>query len=537
MNRLKRPTKIYISIMLVFATIALMSAHRGYAAKTMTDIRVGLVDLYGDCPKITIYNSKLAFGYSKNNSYKAIATLTGDNGFTFAPASGYFCISKDTYESFEAAEKAAKRYRKKGVKAFPAILGPDTYKVYVSGSDSKDGASADKEKCSGVKGELGSPTNDNGEKIKVVSTDFEFVIDGSAGNAYPQFKALTKNGSASHANLGSRKYRGRIEIGRYGKKGVSAVNIVNIEAYLCSVVPCEMVSSWHTEALKAQAVVARSFCIASAGYGCDSDIKTPYKIVDTTASQVYKGSGYEAATTTAAVLATKGEVARYNGEVLKTYFFSTSGGSTEDISNVWGSGLACYKGVPDIYETVPEKAPWLVKTTLEEIGEKMRDSGYDVGTVKNVYNKIRTQTGRNLVFAVKDSEKTVLVEKGKIRSVLGLYSTKIKIVKPGSKPDTVYAKSRTANKEITLSGAYMLQSGDRLTKGSDTGLEQYIVMGSDNMMNFGAKAPSKKGEVYIYGMGYGHGVGLSQSGARGMAEAGFSYKRIVEYYFTGAVCG
>ena len=532
----KRLYKSYICVIMVFATLAFMTAHPVRAAKAMTDIRVGLVELYGDRDKITVYNNYLAFGYSVNNSYKAIATLTGDNGFTFSPASGYFCVSNDSYKSFAEAQKAAGKFKKKGVSAYPAILGPEEYKVYVQ-SGSEEEAKKDREKCKDVKGGLAAPSNSNSERVKAVSTDFEFVIDASKMKAYPQFKAVTSKGASTFVNLGTRKYRGRIEIGRYGKKGVSAVNVINIEAYLCSVVPCEMVSSWHKEALKAQAVVARSFCLASAGYGCDSDIKTPYKIVDTTASQVYKGVNYETKNTTDAVLATKGELVRYNGNVLKTYFFSTSGGATEDGSNVWDLTLPCYKGVPDIYETSPEKAPWLVKTTLSEIGKKMRDAGYDVGNVKNVYNKIRTKAGRNLVFAVKDEEKTVNVERGKIRSVLGLYSTKIKIVKPKAKPDTVYAKSRTKNTEIGLSNSYMLQAGGKVTKGSDTGLEQYIVMGSDNMMNFGAKAPKEKGEVYIYGMGYGHGVGLSQSGARGMAEEGFSYKKIVEYYFTGAVCG
>ena len=76
-------------------------------------------------------------------------------------------------------------------------------------------------------------------------------------------------------------------------------------------------------------------------------------------------------------------------------------------------------------------------------------------------------------------------------------------------------------------------SADGVLKASDT-LEQYIVQSADNLWNYPRTAPQNADEILFAGMGYGHGVGMSQYGAKGMAEAGYSYKEIIEYYFTGA---
>src|SRR4051812_45866255 len=123
--------------------------------------------------------------------------------------------------------------------------------------------------------------------------------------------------------VGSGRYRGSIEFRR--GRGVTAVNVLGLDDYLQGVVPGEMPSSWHPEALKAQAVTARSYALATIKPG------EAFDLYPDTRSQVYRGVTGEAASTNAAVRATSGQVVTYGGQVAITYYFSTSGGKTENV--------------------------------------------------------------------------------------------------------------------------------------------------------------------------------------------------------------
>ena len=115
---------------------------------------------------------------------------------------------------------------------------------------------------------------------------------------------------------------------------------------------------------------------------------------------------------------------------------------------------------------------------------------------------------------------------------MDLYSTKFKIVKKDDVPDRVSVLSADGVTAGRISEMY-IASAEGVEKAS-SGLEQYIIKGAGNVSNYPRTAPKEEDELLFAGMGYGHGVGLSQYGAKGMAEAGFTYKEIIEYYFTGA---
>jgi stage II sporulation protein D len=125
-----------------------------------------------------------------------------------------------------------------------------------------------------------------------------------------------------------RKYAGYFRVLVSGDK-LSLVNGVGLERYIYGVVPCESPHDWPAEALKAQAVVARSYALASIRAG------TNFDVYQDTRSQVYLGISGEYPESTAAVKATAGEVVYYNGEVARTFFFSTSGGRTSSIKDAW----------------------------------------------------------------------------------------------------------------------------------------------------------------------------------------------------------
>ena len=252
---------------------------------------------------------------------------------------------------------------------------------------------------------------------------------------------------------------------------------------------------------------------------------------DTTSSQVYKGYGAERKTTNEAVDATKGKIIYYEGKPARAYYSSTSGGSTENVEDVWGSPKAYLRQVSDIYELDPELDPWIKELSADKIENLMRENGVKVGNIKDVRPFVMTASGR--VYSVEIVGDTSQVITGsKLRKIFSLYSTKYKVIKYGDKPDYVAVLTSNGKSAVTISDSYIL-SGDYEVKKASKDIEQFVTITADNLINYPAKAPTDKDTYYIAGMGYGHGIGMSQSGAKGMAEAGFSYEEILKHYYTG----
>ena len=132
------------------------------------------------------------------------------------------------------------------------------------------------------------------------------------------------------------------------------INAVDVDDYVKGVVPLESPASWPIEALKAQAVAARTYALTTSKGGTGWDHYTD------TRSQVYGGVGAEQASTNAAVDATAGQLVTYNGEPVATYFFSTSGGRTEDVENtsLGTAPMPWLKSVRDKYDSVSPRHRW-----------------------------------------------------------------------------------------------------------------------------------------------------------------------------------
>jgi stage II sporulation protein D len=150
---------------------------------------------------------------------------------------------------------------------------------------------------------------------------------------------------------GGKQYRGQLQVN--ASKTLQLVNSVGLEPYLYGVVPREVPFLWPAEALKAQAVVARSYALAVRKTGA-------YDLYADTRSQVYGGVAAEKPTTNAAVDATAGQVLLFEGKVATTFFFSTSGGRTASIEDVWtrGEAVPYLVGVPDPYDTASPHHTW-----------------------------------------------------------------------------------------------------------------------------------------------------------------------------------
>ena len=497
------------------------------------EIRVGLVSMYSGKETLTIYNTRLGYGYCVNNTYLQEAELSSSSGFTFVHVNGYFVAEDRTYGSYHAAKQAADGYQALGLEAYPGSTYQCNWRVYFCNASKYSEAENTVSRLQDITGsnsfEILSGSN---YRVKMTGTFGTLLIDMDEHYAYPQFRALDINERGVRVvEMGSRSYRGRIEIGRYNKSKLTAVNIVPLEEYLYGVVPSEMPSTWPDEALKAQAVCARSYALIKAGYGSGSNAKKGYKIVDTVSSQVYKGYLAESATANKAVDATKGEMLCYNNKVVAAYFYSTGGGRTEAAKDVWAADLPYLQSVADFFEQDAGRMVWQETLTLSRLQKALAGQGIPF-EVEDLQIAGYTETGRVHTLNLLGGNRSLKLQGTTIRTVLNLNSTKFKIVRQGDTPDNVSVLSADDMKNGRISNMYVA-SADGVSKASGE-LDQYIVQSADNLWNYPRTAPEQKDEILFAGMGYGHGVGMSQYGAKGMAESGYSYKEIIEYYFTGA---
>jgi stage II sporulation protein D len=241
----------------------------------------------------------------------------------------------------------------------------------------------------------------------------------------------------------------------------------------------------------------------------------------------------EYSTCTQAVNETRGELLYYGDSVIGTFYHSTSGGHTEDSQNVWSGIVPYLKAVPDIYETEPERKPWITSLSPNEIEEKLANYDVNIGSVVDVEAVNYSDSGRVMNLKITGTNGTYTIPKETIRYWLKLNSRKFTVVKSNYNNKTEFNTISANGKagQINYNGAYAV-NGNSNNKRIDNGKEQLIVMTGTNVHNY-PMISGNKNEFIFAGEGWGHGVGLSQSGAKGMAKEGFTYKEILEYYFSG----
>jgi stage II sporulation protein D len=250
---------------------------------------------------------------------------------------------------------------------------------------------------------------------------------------------LVFSAGAEPLALNGKRYRGSLEVAIENAR-LRAINVVGVEGYVAGVVPSEVPYTWPAEALKAQAVAARSYAHAtrkpSGPFDAYADIR----------SQVYGGLDAERPETTAAVQATAGQVVLYQGKVATTYFFSTSGGRTADIADAWpGAQPVPYLvSVPDPYDTASPYHAWgPLPLTASKLKQALRLPGVPVDA------SIRAgRSGRvsEVLFTLAGGGQTS-VPGSTIRSALGLRSTwfqfdLLALRPPPAAPVTFGAKAR-----------------------------------------------------------------------------------------------
>ena len=207
------------------------------------------------------------------------------------------------------------------------------------------------------------------------------------------------------------RYRGSIQIDVTAGK-LRAINMVGLEQYLYGVVPSEMPFTWLPEALKAQAVVARSYALATRRTGA-------FDLYPDTRSQVYLGIEHEKPSTNAAVNATAGQVVLYEGAVAKTFFFSTSGGRTASAEDVFGEPVPYLVSVADPYDSISPHHDW---GPLVFTGAKLAKVLKMKGRVVDLQPELNS-SGRIKVLNVVGTKSTLALQGADLRRRLGLRST------------------------------------------------------------------------------------------------------------------
>ncbi len=220
-------------------------------------------------------------------------------------------------------------------------------------------------------------------------------------------------GKGARLVLDDKEYRGRLQLSGVAK-ALQVIDVLKLDDYLLGVVPGEVPKEWPTEALRAQAVAARSYAIAS------SVKSKPYDLYSDTRSQVYYGVAVEAPSTTAAVKATRGEILSYGGKVATTFYYSSSGGRTASSEDVFGVAMPYLQARDDPWDTLSPYHRWATRSfTAATLGQAFRLSGPVADVVVTPTESDRPSA----VTLIKKSGVSVLLRAADVRARLGLRST------------------------------------------------------------------------------------------------------------------
>jgi stage II sporulation protein D len=278
--------------------------------------------------------------------------------------------------------------------------------------------------------------------------------------AAPGDGAFTLRGPAANGTRDGR-YRGALEV-RASGSGVQAVNAVDLEDYVRGVVSAESPSTWPAEALKAQAVAARTYAVTT-NVGSLTDGIDQYA---DTRSQMYKGVAAEFPSTDAAVAATSGQVVVQNGKPVTTYFFSTSGGHTEDIQNSFVGALprAWLKGVDDPFDSISPRHSW-GPYTFSQARAQARLKGLVRGRFRGITVLQRGVSPRIVRAEVNGTNGVTQVTGPQLRARFGLFDTWATFTYISS--NAKKKKTKTPSSSGGDDGSTDTSSGGTATPGTD----------------------------------------------------------------------
>ncbi len=358
---------------------------------------------------------------------------------------------------------------------------------------------------------------------RVVIYDDNFNVRMVYGGVDGHLQVHPKQGNEPYLlSVNGKRYRNYIEIRRYTDSDMTLINIVNIEQYLYGVVPAEIEADAPLEAVKAQAVAARTYTYRN----LDRFSKWGFDLTDTVTSQVYNGYDSERASANRAVDETKGKKMIYNGALAHVYYYASSGGMTANVKEVWGSEIPYLLSVEDPYESeTSSHYIWQKELSAEDIKKTLFISGVEIGDILSVSAEDYSSSGRVMELRITGTKDSITYYTESTRMIFNLNSQKYTIQSAGN---VVVRDANGTLKTLSLDGRVVVSKSGS-SKLSATSNIVAAVGGGNNVHKINMSS-----NTYVFsGRGWGHGVGMSQEGAKGFARQGYNYEQILKHYYQG----
>jgi SpoIID/LytB domain protein len=326
--------------------------------------------------------------------------------------------------------------------------------------------------------------------------------------------------------VNGRAYRGTFELAPDDEGDMIIVNTVSTHDYLASVVGSEEPSSWEAEALASQAIAARTYLYTHLGR------HTSYDLEGDTRDQEYDGTMNEDARTLKAVERTAGVIATYRGLPIEALYSANAGGVTEDSENVFANALPYLRSVASPADEIAKDSSWgrtSFEWTKELSATQLRDflqrRGLNVGLPTAIQLTSVSATGRVIGARVVGTAGTETIGKDRSRYYFGLMSSLFTVkVLPTGASERVDVSNQSRISALDILGARVAQTSFDIVRdgnGNELGLRT---------TGYVYELPA----TFVFsGKGFGHGVGMSQWGAQGMAVKGSSYQQILAHYYVG----
>ncbi len=305
--------------------------------------------------------------------------------------------------------------------------------------------------------------------LLIQGTPYGFDIEGKEARGKRIEISRLDDGPIS---VNSRLFRGNLRFVKDGVLSFFAVNYVDLEDYIRGVLYHEISHLWPSEAIKAQAVLVRTFALSQMGTSKDKE----FDLTNDIYSQMYGGRTSERFRLNNAVDETKNEVITFDAKIFPAYYHATCSGHTEDAKNLWDIDLLPLRGVACPYCKDSPHYKWDTYIGLDELRSKLRSSGFKVGKIKAIEITRHSNSNRILELKIISDSSNLKISGKAFREAVG--------------PNVL----RSNNFEVRL----------------------------------------ERDKAFFEGLGWGHGVGLCQWGAYFMGKEGFNYRQILEFYYPGS---
>lgn len=501
--------KIHIILIILLILCGIFSIIGFAAHNNLEIIKIGL-----QYPK-SDEGARLPLAVIKTDAYFEFGEIVDQKYIKHLDLNGLNTFSFDFNEDYYSAIGPLDSYQ--ASKALSDTLGSETfvvkgegYYVYSKGYKSAQEASQKVLEWQGHNGFLVEP---NKRLILIKNSKVVFAYLDATGD----YLLSPVNSQLENAIFKFNKvnYRGGIGAKNQYLNDLSLINYLYMHEYLYGVVPREMSKTWPIEALKAQAVVARNYALVNQNKFMDYG----FNLDNTVNSQVYGGFDWEGPISNAAVDATRGIALYHEGSLVNGFYHSNSGGYTENSENVWSEAIPYLKGVYDPFSTPDD---FSLTYTNEMIEKRLKEKNYDVGKLLSF--EISEYTPNNRVYNARFTGTSGVVDlpKQTIRGVFGYNEIRSTLLKV--EPDNGIYISDGKDFYVKSPNNLHIISGNETI---EIPKEDLVVSNGSDLKSFSLSPTAYK----VTGSGWGHGIGLSQWGAKTMAEQGYSFEQILTFYY------